>query len=108
MIDLSKFSATELRALQADVSQQIRVREEQEKAAARDQILAIANRLGLPLEELLSDKPKTKGAPKGKQAPVKFRNPSNKDQEWSGRGRQPQWVRECLAAGQSLDELRAD
>ena len=36
----------------------------------------------------------------------KFRNPEPPHQTWSGRGRQPRWVRELLAAGKSLDDLR--
>lgn len=36
----------------------------------------------------------------------KFQNPENPNQSWSGRGRQPRWVREFLSAGKSIDELR--
>jgi len=36
----------------------------------------------------------------------KFRNPKPPHQTWSGRGYQPRWVRELLAAGKSLDDLR--
>jgi len=36
----------------------------------------------------------------------KFRNPEPPHQTWSGRGRQPRWVRELLAAGKTIDDLR--
>src|SRR6266403_3914890 len=38
----------------------------------------------------------------------KFRNPKPPHQTWSGRGRQPRWVRELLAAGKPIDDLRID
>jgi DNA-binding protein H-NS len=36
----------------------------------------------------------------------KFRNPSLPSETWSGRGKQPRWVSELLAAGASLDDCR--
>jgi DNA-binding protein H-NS len=35
----------------------------------------------------------------------KFRNPAWPGQTWSGRGKQPIWIREALAAGQSIDDF---
>ena len=36
----------------------------------------------------------------------KFRNPNPPHQTWSGRGKQPHWVRELLATGKQLHDLR--
>jgi len=36
----------------------------------------------------------------------KFRNPHLASETWSGRGKQPRWVCELIAAGASLDECR--
>ncbi len=35
----------------------------------------------------------------------KYRNPANADQTWSGRGRQPAWVKEAVAKGKKMDDL---
>jgi DNA-binding protein H-NS len=35
----------------------------------------------------------------------KFRNPARPGQTWSGRGKQPIWIREAIAAGQSIDDF---
>ena len=40
-----------------------------------------------------------------KKAPIKFRNPDNPDETWSGRGKQPVWMREYLAEGKSIKNL---
>jgi hypothetical protein len=34
-----------------------------------------------------------------------YRNPRNSAETWTGRGRQPKWVRETLARGVRLEEL---
>jgi DNA-binding protein H-NS len=36
----------------------------------------------------------------------KFRNPELASDTWSGRGKQPRWVCELIAAGASLDDFR--
>ena len=45
--------------------------------------------------------------PKSQRAPVKpkYRNPGNKTQTWTGRGRSPLWVREYLGKGKKLEDL---
>ena len=35
----------------------------------------------------------------------KYRNPKNPDETWSGRGKQPRWLRAQLRAGKKLDDL---
>ena len=35
----------------------------------------------------------------------KYKNPNNPTEIWSGRGRQPLWVREQLEAGKKLDQF---
>lgn len=41
-------------------------------------------------------------APKRK-APVRYRDPDNSDNTWSGRGRQPQWLTDKIEGGASLE-----
>ena len=36
---------------------------------------------------------------------AKYKNPNNPAEVWSGRGRQPRWIREQLKAGKNLDQL---
>ncbi|MGV7217082.1 H-NS histone family protein [Bradyrhizobium sp. UFLA05-112] len=35
----------------------------------------------------------------------KYQNPKNPDETWSGRGKQPRWLRAQLRAGKKLDDL---
>lgn len=101
-MDLSKLSLADLRALQDQVSKQLKVAAQQDLAKAREEIQAIAQRAGISLQELVKGGARAKN---GKVA-VQYRNPVNAEQQWTGRGRRPQWVKEWLEAGKTLDALR--
>jgi DNA-binding protein H-NS len=103
MTDLSSLSFADLRALQEQIKVELKSREAQELKKARDQILAIAQSVGLPLEELIA-----KGGKKGATgpAPVKFKHPEDPSKQWTGRGRQPKWIKEWTDSGKSEDALR--
>ena len=92
----------ELRNLQEMVQQEISQRERQDLSKAREQIMAIAQQAGIPLKQLILDglHPRT-----GKVA-VRFRNPENAAEQWTGRGRQPLWVKNWVESGKSIDLLR--
>lgn len=106
-MDLSTMSAAELRKLQDQIKQQLKTRESQELAKAREQIHAIAQSVGVPLKDLIGGAGATRSSPsKGSSVAPQFRNPANGAQQWSGRGRQPQWVKDWLAAGNAIDTLR--
>lgn len=73
------------------------------KAKARKDILAIAQCVGLTVDQLLNDGLQPK-LPK-KVAP-QYRNPKNNAEQWSGYGRKPRWVAEALDTGSTLDDLK--
>lgn len=104
-MDLSGMSSKDLRALSERVSQQIQQQGQEEIARAREQIRAIAESVGVPVQELLG---KQGGKPGGKTGPVaaRYRNPADSSQQWSGRGRQPLWVKELVASGKNLDSAK--
>lgn len=39
------------------------------------------------------------------KAPVKFQHPENAELKWTGRGNKPNWVKECLANGLTMEQL---
>ncbi|WP_038485408.1 H-NS histone family protein [Collimonas arenae] len=105
-MDLSNMSVAELRTLQDQVQQVIKVREKEEQAAARQKILEIAQGAGISLEELMSSTPNVKSGVARAKVAVQYRHPNDTSLEWTGRGRQPKWVQEWVSAGKSMDELR--
>ncbi len=105
-MDVSGLSVAELRVLQDEITQTLKNREQQELTKAREQILVIAQNAGISLQDLLGVGSRRQSlAPKVKVA-VCYRHPSDASLQWTGRGRQPKWVQEWVASGQSLDAIR--
>ncbi|MCG2583474.1 H-NS family nucleoid-associated regulatory protein [Massilia sp. TS11] len=100
-MNLQQLSLNELRAMQEAVGAEMQRRERQEKEKAREQILAIANSVGLPLKELIEQGKKLKAG-----GPIRYRHPENAEQQWTGRGRQPRWVKDWIAHGRPMEALR--
>lgn len=109
-IDLSGYNLSELRGLMYDIEKEIKDRQVQEMKKAREQIQAIAQGLGVTVEDLLGGSG-AKVAGKGKggsgaKVEAQYRNPADASQTWTGRGRQPKWVAEGIAGGKTLDDFR--
>ena len=91
--------------------------EKKRRAAVKDaqkEIDKIAKGLGVSADDLVHGSPAKrakkaakKSARKKKAAAVKvkYRNPENTEQTWTGRGRTPVWLREKLESGASLDDF---
>lgn len=106
-IDLSGYNLAELKGLQFDIEKEIKNRQQQDVKKAREQILEIAQNMGISVEELLARGGGSKGKkPGGAKVSPQYHNPSDNSQTWTGRGRQPKWVVDALAKGKKLDDLR--
>ena len=104
MQKLSIYSISQLRALEAEVVEELKKRHFLGISEAREQILHIARGAGISVDELLSGKvPKES---KSGSIAVKYRHPDEPTHQWSGRGRQPAWVKDWIASGKSLDEAK--
>lgn len=104
-MDLTNYSATQLRELLEQVEQLIKAKERDELAAARQKILDIAQSAGIPLDELMGLQAKGKSQVVKAKVAVRYRHPSDASLQWTGRGRQPKWVQEWVSAGKAVDEL---
>ena len=103
MIDLNNFSLSQLRDLQTQVAAQIEVRQQQDVETVRQQILSLAESVGMTVEQIVSLKvQKVKKATKSVAA--RYQNPDDAKLQWTGRGRKPRWVTEYLEkSGKKLD-----
>lgn len=119
-MDLRKLSPAELDELIT------RARKRQDALASRKipkvraRIEAILKAEGLTLADVFSLKPPAGAAPAakarkprkaaagagaGRKVAPKYRNPADPSQTWAGRGVQPRWFRDALAAGRAADDL---
>lgn len=93
-MDLTSLSTPALRTLQADVTHALARGIALETQQAREQIIAIAQRAGIPLKDLGK-----LGGAKKKSVAVRYRNPEDSSKTWTGRGIKPRWVQAMQNAG---------
>jgi DNA-binding protein H-NS len=65
-------------------------------AKVRAKVIAFAKGEGFSIEELFGGRGRKKTRSK---AAVKYRNPADHSQTWSGRGKRPRWFHAALSAG---------
>jgi DNA-binding protein H-NS len=100
--DLYALSLAELKALQKDVAKAIAEFSDRKKTEAMQALEAHAKELGFSLAELTGAKRTRKSS--GPKAAM-YRHPENAEITWSGRGRQPGWIKSALEAGKSLETM---
>lgn len=98
--DLAKIPLKELLELQTKLNKAVELRKEQEKQEIYQKITALAVESGFTLTEVMDQK-YAKKVPSA----IKYRNPDNKDEGWTGKGKKPKWLVDLLSAGKKLEEL---
>lgn len=99
-VDLEKMSLKDLRDLHKKVGRQIDEFDARRKEKAFAAAQLVAEEHGFALKDLLRS-----GAVTKPKVAAKFANPDDTLATWTGRGRQPKWVKVHLDAGGSLDDL---
>ena len=100
--DLSKMSRKVLEKLQSDVEKALKDISKNEMKEARKAAEKAAAKFGFSLDDITSGAPKSQ---RKKQAVAKYANPDDKSQTWTGRGRQPQWFKDAIAAGVAPEQM---
>lgn len=99
---VEKMSLEELKAHQKEVEAAIVSFAKKQRAEAMAEMRAVGKKYGMTPEELFGGKTapatKTKGV-------AKYVNPDDATQTWTGRGRQPNWVKAAMASGKSLSDM---
>jgi DNA-binding protein H-NS len=104
--DLSNYNLAELKGLQYDIEKELKDRQQQEVKKAREEILSIAQGLGISVEELVANPARKPKNDKTQKVRPQYQNPANIAQTWTGRGRQPKWIVDGLAGGKTLNDFR--
>ncbi|MEL6885308.1 MAG: H-NS histone family protein [Pseudomonadota bacterium] len=102
-LNLEKLSYAELSQLSEDVEVALFESRKKNRKAALAAAREAAAKHGFSLPELIGD-----GRKSGSKAPTsaaKYVHPENPEKTWTGKGRQPGWIKDGLAAGKSLDDF---
>jgi len=69
-----------------------------ERAALREKLTTLAKEHGFDIRELIGGRGRGRG--KGSVA-IKYRDPKNPENTWTGRGRMPRWLAAATKAGRA-------
>lgn len=107
MENLNEMTIEQLRELRKNVDRAIATYEARARRAALDAVGEVAREHGFKLAELVGGEGAGRKTANAASRDIRYVNPDNPDETWSGRGRRPGWVKAALEAGRSLDELSA-
>ena len=97
-------TVAELLAQKAALEKQIAEAQRAEKAGAIAQVKALMDQHGLTLADLSGRAPGgAKSSRAGSKVAAKYKDAHGNT--WSGRGLKPTWLRDALAAGQTLESF---
>lgn len=98
-INLDEMSLDDLKTLQKQVNRAVDGYKERKRLKALTELEAKAQELGFSLTDLVGGKKARKpGIPK-------YQHPDDSTITWTGKGRRPDWVKEALESGKSLEDL---
>lgn len=103
--DIGHLSLHDLRALALDVGNMIVHKQSEERDRLKAELRKLAGDAGFTIDEIFFTK--NKRAKPGAPA-VKYRNPDNPSETWSGRGRRPAWFAAAMKRkGAAPEQLAA-
>jgi DNA-binding protein H-NS len=102
-MDLNAMEHDELLSLRKDVDKALKTLESRRRKDALKDAKEAAAKYGISLSELMGDTKSTKSYKT--KGVAKYQHPENADMTWTGKGRRPEWIKEHLEAGKSLDEV---
>lgn len=100
--DFSNVSDNELETLISSAQNELRVRQQAKRKEVVERIKELAASIGTKVE--LGGTGRRSGL-KGQKVPIKFQNPKDSSQRWSGRGLKPRWLQKLLDEGRSIKEF---
>lgn len=105
MPDISNLSVEQLKRLQEEAEALIASKKDQAVEDAYNQILAIAENVGLSIEQILEFGASKRKKNVRKSVEPRYRNKANANETWTGRGKQPRWLVAELEKGAKLEDF---
>ena len=105
MPDITNLSVEELKRLQAEAEALIASKKDQEIEDAYNQVLSIAEKVGMSIEHLLEFGASKRKKSSRKTVEPRYRSKANPEETWTGRGKQPRWLVAELEQGAKLEDF---
>src|SRR5438477_7078155 len=97
--DLEKKSYAELAEMQIQIEHLKTEKQNAERSSVRQKLIDMAKQAGFEIQELFGKGRKRKGT-----VAVKYRDPKNPENTWTGRGRPPRWLAAATKGGKAKRE----
>ena len=111
VIDWSGYTDEDIERFITELQAERTKRGEEKRRALKEQIEGMVKEHGVSLAELFPQTGRArsprKEARKRGEPTVKYRNPENPAQTWTGNGRKPAWLLEALSSGKALEDFEA-
>ena len=98
-IDYRSLPYKDLKAIRDQVDAVMAEQLEETKRTLRTQFLTVADEHGLSFKDIIGE------SDGRKHARIKYRNPNNPGETWSGRGKPPHWMQALLDQLRDKDEF---
>ncbi|MGH6817008.1 MAG: H-NS family nucleoid-associated regulatory protein [Hyphomicrobiaceae bacterium] len=101
-VNLDKLSLEELEDLDVKLQKALVQAREQERSDVKEKIEALAQSSGFSVADLFG----ARYGGRGKSAPIKYQNPNDRSETWTGRGRKPKWLVAKLEEGARMEDFQ--
>lgn len=100
--NLADLSEAELASIIENAQKALKEKKETKRKEVMAQIKELAASIGVNVD--ITEGTKVSGR-KGSKVPVKFQNPNNLSQKWTGRGMKPKWLQTLIEQGHRLEDF---
>lgn len=106
MKNIENYTIPELESLRSKAGELIEFKKKQEIEIAYNQIVEVADSIGFTIQDIINfGESKKKKKITRKLVEPRYRNKENKDETWTGRGKQPRWLVANIAKGAKLEDF---
>lgn len=98
-INYDKMSVKELTDNLAKLQKALNAAKDRERSELKHKISSLAENAGFSVTELFGSRGR------GKSVTVKYMNPDNRSETWTGRGRKPNWLVAKLSKGAKMTDF---
>lgn len=100
--NFTELSESELASLIEKAQKALKEKQESKRKEVLAKIKELASSIGVTAE--ISETTKPSGR-KGTKVPIKYQNPHNLSQKWTGRGVKPKWLQILIDQGHDIKEF---
>ena len=102
--NIASLSELELAELISRASKELEQKQKSKKGEVIAQIKELAASIGVQIE--FGETNKARSTRKGSTVAIKYRDPDNASNTWTGRGVKPRWLNAYLEQGRSIEDFK--